>query len=648
MIASSSRTVLASMLACAFAAASITSTSAQQASDAKSSIQASAEKTQEQTGIAPASARDAAAIADAEDGWYKAALPGKDARLAWWRDARFGCFIHWGPYSVLGGEWHGKPNPGYAEHIMRVNKIPYETYKAEVAGKFQPEAFNATEWVRNIKAAGMRYIILTSKHHDGFALWPSDATSYNIRDTSHFKRDPLKELVDAARAQGLHVGFYYSHAFDWADPNAPGNDWDYDNPGGDKNLYGGVDWYNQHPELMPRIHKYVAGKAIPQLQELISRYHPDILWFDTPAKLPLFEQIAIVKAVRAAGPDVVINGRAARGASVNFGDYQNTADRPAELRVTAGDWEAIPTTNESYGWNKLDNTYKPTGYFVQLLAKAAAKGGNLLLNIGPRGDGTLNPPDVSILKNIGAWMDLNAASIRGTERTPLERQVWGESTRRGNKLYLHVFAWPKDGKLVVGGLRGKAAGGYLLADPAKKALIVSRSNENDMVVSLPEHAPDPNDSVVVLTMQPGWSAVPGRLLSTQADNPLLGFDAKAVGAGFSYGDGKTARDYVDGLERNGNRLEWMVRVEQSSVLQVSIQYSTPQRTMPAGARVVVEYEGQTLRGEVKSTPTEKTVTTVSLGDLKSKDNGTHLLTVRMEGTEQPVHFFEVNLVPKQF
>jgi alpha-L-fucosidase len=649
MISPFFRVLSASALSWALAGALVGTTWAQQPSVVKRQDvrQTSAETAQEQTESAPTSARDAAAIADAQNGWYKAALVGKDARLAWWREARFGCFVHWGPYSVLGGEWQGKPNPGYAEHIMRVNRIPYETYKAEVAANFRPEAFDATEWVRTIKAAGMRYVILTSKHHDGFALWPSDANSYNIRDTSRFKRDPLKELVDAAHAEGIRVGFYYSHAFDWADPNAPGNDWDYDNPGGGRNLYGGVDWYNQHPELLPRIHKYVLGKAIPQLQELVSRYHPDILWFDTPGKLPLFEQIAIVKAVRAAGPNVVINGRAARGDSVNFGDYQNTADRPAELRATAGDWEAIPTTNESYGWNKLDNSYKPTSYFVQLLAKAAAKGGNLLLNIGPRGDGTLNPPDVTILKNVGTWMDINAESIRGTERTPLERQVWGESTRRGDKLYLHVFAWPKDGKLVVGGLRGKVTGSYLLADAAKRSLMVSRQNESDMTLSLPGSPPDVNDSVVVLTMQPGWSAVAGRLLSTQADNTLLGFDGKAVGAGFSYGDGKTARDYVDGLERSGNRLDWMVRVEQPAVMQVSVQYSTPVAAPPLGTQVVIEYEGQILRGELKRTQTERTMTMALVGDLKFKDKGPHLLSVRMEGSPQTVHFFEVNLTPKQ-
>jgi alpha-L-fucosidase len=195
-----------------------------QAASAQSSSSPAPTAAQEQTASGPTTSADAAAIRDAETGWYKAALAGKDKRLEWWRDARFGCFIHWGAYSVLGGEWQGHANPGYAEHIMRVNRIPLAEYKSEVAAKFQPNAFNAAEWVRTIKSAGMRYIIITAKHHDGFAIWPSTTNQYNIRDVSHFERDPLQELVTASRNQGMRVGFYYSHAFDWEDPNAPGND----------------------------------------------------------------------------------------------------------------------------------------------------------------------------------------------------------------------------------------------------------------------------------------------------------------------------------------------------------------------------------------------------------------------------------------
>ena len=332
---------------------------------------------------------------------------GGTRRLAWWRDARFGCFIHWGPYSVLGGEWQGKPNPGDAEHIMRVDQIPLATYRDEVAAKFHPDKFDANEWVRLIKSAGMRYIIITSKHHDGFAIWPSDVNGYNIRDVSHFNRDPLKELVDAARAQGLHVGFYYSHAFDWEDSNAPGNDWDYNNPGGDKQLFGGVNWYNVHPELVPRVEKYVYGKAIPQLKELIARYHPDILWFDTPTKLPFFEQAAIVKAVREAAPDVVINGRAARSGSVNLGDYLDTATGRLSCVLRQATGRQFPRRMSPMGGISWTILISLSSILYSFSPSRLPKVAIFCSTLGRAETGTIDPPDVAILEGIGHWMDVN-------------------------------------------------------------------------------------------------------------------------------------------------------------------------------------------------------------------------------------------------
>jgi len=205
--------------------------------------------------------------------------------------------------------------------------------------------------------------------------------------------------------QGLRFGFYYSQAFDWGDKDAAGNDWDYDNPGGDK-LLGGKNWWETRPEFMAHARKYVDEKAIPQLRELIKMYDPDILWFDTSSKLPPSENLRIMKAVREASPRVVISGRLVGG----WGDYDDTTDRPAEFPPHAGDWEAIPTTDESYGWNKFDTSHKPPSHFIQLLAKAAARGGNVLMNVGPMGDGRIDPKDVEILK--GGQNDLIVSPAR--------------------------------------------------------------------------------------------------------------------------------------------------------------------------------------------------------------------------------------------
>src|SRR5262249_30889541 len=348
--------------------------------------------------------RDEKAVEEALQGWWPASMKTHEQRIAWWREARFGCFIHWGPYSVFGGEWNGKPFRGYAEHMMRSQKIPLAEYKEKVVAAFNPVKFNGDEWVRSIKAAGMKYVIITAKHHDGFAVYPSAVTRYNIHDATPFKRDPMRELADACRKNGLRFGFYYSHAFDWEHPDAPGNDWDYNNPGGDRNLHGGTEWYDQHPELLVKARRYVDEKAIPLIVELVKKYNPDILWFDTPHKLPLSENIRILKATREAAPNVVINGRLARGLGHQFGDYVSTSDRAVEFPPTDGDWETIPTTNESYGYHKHDYSHKSASALIEVLAKAAARGGNILLNIGPMGDGRIDDRDQQILAGIGNWL----------------------------------------------------------------------------------------------------------------------------------------------------------------------------------------------------------------------------------------------------
>jgi hypothetical protein len=240
--------------------------------------------------------------------WWRTSRDSLDQRLAWWRDARFGMFLHWGVYSELGGVWDGTPVRGYAEHIQRIRKIPNATYREQAVSKFNPARFNADEWVNLARRAGMRYMIITAKHHDGFAMYDSKVTEYDIVDATPFKRDPLRELRDAAKRRGIRFGFYYSHAFDWGDPEAPGNDWEFDNPGGDRNLYG-REWWVNHPQLLAKARRYVDRKAIPQILELIKNYDPDILWFDTPNKLPPEENLRILRTVREAKPTIVVNGR---------------------------------------------------------------------------------------------------------------------------------------------------------------------------------------------------------------------------------------------------------------------------------------------------------------------------------------------------
>ncbi len=257
--------------------------------------------------------RDQKAIEEAKEGWWKTSMKTHDERIKWWRDARFGMFIHWGLYSLPAGEWKGKLVKGYSEHLMRKEKISRAEY-LDLAHEFNPLKFNAEEWILEAKKSGMRYFIITAKHHDGFAMYNSAVSDFNILKQTPFKRDPMAELAAAAKKYGMKFGFYYSHAFDWEHPDAPGNDWEYNNPGGDK-LLGGANWYDNHPEWLPKAAKYVDEKAIPQIKELINIYHPDILWFDTPHKLPLSENMRILKAIRETDPNIVVNGRVVRSAS---------------------------------------------------------------------------------------------------------------------------------------------------------------------------------------------------------------------------------------------------------------------------------------------------------------------------------------------
>ncbi|MGA2060040.1 MAG: alpha-L-fucosidase [Thermoguttaceae bacterium] len=548
--------------------------------------------------------RDTDAENEALDGWWTESMENHDARIQWWRDARFGCFMHWGVYSVLAGQWQNAKGT-YSEHVMRWGKIPLDVYKKMAVEKFNPVDFNADEWIKLLKQAGMKYLIITAKHHDGFAVYRSDAYYYDL-DLTPFKRDPMMELREACTRHGLKFGFYYSQAFDWEHPDGAGNDWDYRNPAGDKNLWGGRDWYNQHPELLARVSKYYTDqKATPQLLELIKKYHPDILWGDTDGKLPLSEKLKMLKAIRAIDNNIVINGRFCRGGKTkNFGDYANTSDRPAELTSHEGDWEAIPTTNESYGYKKDDKSYKAISYFVRLLAKAAARGGNVLLNVGPRPDGKIDEPDAAILTAIGKWMKVNGQCIYGSQKTPLDVQAWGESSRKGNMLFLHVFEWPKDGKLLLGGLKSDAAKAYLLADADKKLLKTSRVNVNDLMIEVPFDAPDDSDSVVVLEVNGDIATHPGRLLSDKLDNVLRAFDADKHSK-LRYGDGKAGKDYIEGWNSTSQKVKWKIRSNEKASYQLSVKYMTDAKDETDAGKYQITIGNQKFEKTVVPTGTGK-------------------------------------------
>ena len=540
--------------------------------------------------------------------------PERDARVAWHREARFGCFVHWGVYSVPAGEWKGRKGGTYSEHLMRSLEIPRAVYLDEIVRPFNPTGFDAEAWVKLMRDAGMKYLVITAKHHDGFAMYPSQVSDYNLTAQTAFKRDPMAELSAACKKYGLKFGFYYSHAWDWEHPDAIGNFWDYGAPGGESG------WWEEHPELIPKAAKYVDEKSIPQIRELLAKYRPDIIWFDTSSKTPPELCRRILAAVRAADPHVVINSRIGGG---NFGDYRSTADRPAYFPEVPNQWEAIPTTNESYGYKPSDTSHKPAAHFIRLLAQAAGKGGNILMNIGPRGDGIIDPKDADILRGIGAWLQTNGESIYGCDRSPLPVQPWGASTRKGNRLYLHVFDWPADGKLVVGGLRSNPSTLRLLAGGE---VGFRRLNADDIELTLPGAATDAAASVVVLDF-PAQIATDRalRLAPAGSMTTLHVMDGRLDGRGIRYGDGKTNRDVTEEWSGAEAAVTWVVRVPAAARFRVAARYNT--LTQENTGAFTVAAAGQILSHYVTPTENVNTFRTDIVGEL-TLPAGEHTVVVR--------------------
>jgi alpha-L-fucosidase len=546
-----------------------------------------------------------------------AAEPAKDRRLAWWREARLGMFIHWGVYSALAGEWKGQKVEGYAEHIQRIAKIKRDTYLEEVVKPFNPTAFDADEWVRAAKDTGMGYIIITAMHHDGVAMFDSKVDDYNVVRTSKFGRDPLRELKVACDKHGIKLGVYYSHAVDWSlsgDPRFP------------------------EPNGPERRKACVDRKALPQLLELIRNYQPAILWGDTPHQNPQELNLEILAALRKEDPGLILNGRIAGS---TYGDYHTTSDRPAEFGpMTAPeeqDWEAIPTTNESYGYHAHDKSHKPAAHFIRLLAKAAARGGNLLLNIGPKGDGTFAEEDRRILDAIAQWWKVNGESIRGTVRTPLGPQSWGESTLKEKTVYLHVFDWPQDGKLLVGGLNAEVSGATLLADSA--TLLPCERIGPDLQITLPASPPDAADSVIAVHCKTRPTGDPARLLQTNTDNKLSVFTAELLGPvdrkGWSLGKGTSITSHAKGWTSKDCAVRWKTRLVKPATFQVIAHYDAPQAD-----KTKVETDGGAVAA--RSEQTFAGTFTVSIDDQTLKGE------VRQHGMNVAVDLGRVTLKPGQF
>jgi len=421
--------------------------------------------------------------------------PAREKRLEWFREAKYGLFIHWGLYAIPAGEWNGKRSPGLGEWVMLRSRVPVKQYE-QLASRFNPVKFNADEWVRVAKDAGMKYIVITSKHHDGFALFKSNASKYNVVDATPFKRDVLKELADACARAGIRLGFYYSQSQDWHEPNGAGNDWDF--PADDKKDYD----------------QYLRGKAEPQIRELLTGYGKvALIWFDTPRMMTGDRPHRFTRIVRELQPDTLIDGRL--GVE---GDYASTGDNVIPPNVSGEAWEVPATINHTWGFRKDDTDWKAPGQIAFKLVDIVSKGGNYLLNVGPTAEGVIPQVSQDILRTVGRWLQTNGEAVYGASPTPFGDELGEPSAKgfkdvRGDQLIYQQIQWrvtTKPGKLyitffdeprapfAIPAMKNRITKAYRLAD---KAAVDMKTENGRTYLTLERPIFDPMATVVVVEFE---------------------------------------------------------------------------------------------------------------------------------------------------
>jgi len=458
---------------------------------------------------APGPADAPPAAADPEVPQPPPAAPEAD-RMDWWREARFGLFVHWGLYAIPAGRWG--ENTGHGEWIRETARIPVAEYDRFLS-QFDPSAFDADAWARMADEAGMEYVVITTKHHDGFALFDSAVSDFDVMATPH-RQDVMAEIARAFGGRGLRTCWYHS-IMDWHHPDyLPRRGWEEE-----ARPAAGADF--------ARYERYLHD----QVTELLTNYGPvGVMWFDGEWERTWNHERGqrLYDLCRRLQPDVIVNnrvdvGRAGMAGMTTGPGYAGDFGTPEQEVPATGfpgvDWESCITMNSHWGWNQADLDWKSTTDLVRLLVDVVSKGGNLLLNVGPRADGSFPPQAVERLTGIGRWMQLHEEAIRGTQASPFEELAWGRCTQKSDgadtRLFLHVFDWPADGRLVVPGLGN--AGGQASVLATGESVPLTRAG-GDVLLQLPESARDPDCSVIELR-------VPGAPIVYRAPRILAAGDA---------------------------------------------------------------------------------------------------------------------------